>query len=156
MHRIWSKLTGLGWKWRLLLLALVVVIGVVVVAPGAYYLLRARNAPDYGDMLPKATMTYQVSYDSGDGLVNESTYTLKVVETDVAIGSDAGFYTVTEMDPLPERKVNAISRRFHESHPGSRRDMAEPARPPYPPSGGNAGQLANSQLSDYGEDVFGL
>ncbi len=101
-------MTGLGWKWRLLLLALVVVIGVVVVAPSVYYLLRARDAPDYGDILPKATMTYQVSYDSGDGLVNESTYTLKVTETDVAIGSDTGYYTVTEMDPLPERKVNAI------------------------------------------------
>ena len=108
MHKIWSRLTGLGWKWRLLLLALVVVIGVVVVAPSVYYLSRARDAPDYSEILPKATMTYLVSYDSGDGLVNESTYTLKVAEIDVAIGSDACFYTVTEMDPLPERKVNAI------------------------------------------------
>jgi hypothetical protein len=53
-------------------------------------------------------MTYLVTYDSGEGLVNESTFTLKVAETDVVIDSYSCFYTVTEMDPLPERKANAI------------------------------------------------
>ena len=108
MRRIWSRLRRIGWKWRLLLLVVVIVICVAVVAPSVYYLLRARDVPDYSEILPKATMTYLVSYDSGEGLVNESTYTLKVAEIDVAIGSDTCFYTVTVMDPLPERKVNAI------------------------------------------------
>jgi hypothetical protein len=53
-------------------------------------------------------MTYLVTYDSGEGLVNESMFTLKVAETDVVIDSYSCFYTVTEMDPLPERKANAI------------------------------------------------
>jgi len=89
------------------MLVVVIAICVAVIAPSVYYLLRARDVPDYSEILPKATITYLVSYDSGDGVVNESTFTLKVAETDVAIGSDTCFYIVTVMDPLPERKVNA-------------------------------------------------
>ncbi|UCC60268.1 MAG: hypothetical protein JSV02_00125, partial [Dehalococcoidia bacterium] len=107
MRRIWSWLKRLGWKWKVLLLVVFIVILVVVLTPSIYYLLRAWDAPDYSDILAKATMTYLVTYDSGDGVVNESTYTLKVAETDLAIGSDTSFFTVTEMNPLPERKVHA-------------------------------------------------
>jgi len=91
----------------LILVVVIVIIGVVV-TPSVYYLLRGRNPPDYGDILAKATMTYLVSYDSGEGVVNESTFTLKVAETDVLIDSEPCFYTVTEIDPYPKRKVHAI------------------------------------------------
>jgi hypothetical protein len=76
--------------------------------PSAYYLSRARDVPDYSDLLPEATMTYLVSYDSGDGLVNESVFTLKVAESGLAEDSVTTYRTVTEYDPLPKRKVNAI------------------------------------------------
>jgi hypothetical protein len=53
-------------------------------------------------------MTYLVSYDSGDGVVNNSKYTLKVIETGVQKDSQTCFHVVTMYDPYPERKVNAI------------------------------------------------
>ncbi len=108
MRRIWSRLRRLGWKWKVLILVVVIVILVVVLTPSVYYLLRGRNPPDYSDILAKATITYLVSYDSDEGIVNESTFTLKVAETDVAIGNATCFYTVTVMDPYPVRKVHAI------------------------------------------------
>ncbi|KPL14840.1 MAG: hypothetical protein AMJ93_17195, partial [Anaerolineae bacterium SM23_84] len=65
-----------------------------------------RNPPDYSKILAKASITYLVSYDSGDGdVVGNSTFTLKVAETDVLVGNDTCFYTVTVMDPYPVRKV---------------------------------------------------
>ena len=109
MRRIWSWLRGLGWKWRVLILIVVIVLIVVVVAVSVYCPNYWRNPPDYSKILAKANMTYLVSYDSGDGdVVNESTFTLKVAETDVLVGNDTCFYTVTVMDPYPVRKVHAI------------------------------------------------
>lgn len=107
MRRIWSWLRRLNWKWKALLLVIFIVILVVVLTPSIYYLLRSRSAPDYSEIIPQATMTYLVTYDSGDDVVNESTYTVMVAETDVVIDSETCLYTVTEMDPLPERKVHA-------------------------------------------------
>ncbi len=108
MRRIWSRLRRLGWKWRVLLLVVVIVIAVVVLTPSIYYLLRARDVPDYSDIQAKETLSYQVSYDNGDGLVTESRFTLMVAEVDVPVGLDTCYYTVTVMKPLPQRKVNAI------------------------------------------------
>jgi hypothetical protein len=90
------------------MLIVVIVIVVLVLVPSVYYLLRGRAPPDYSEILGMANMTYVVSYDSGEGIVNESTFTLKVADTDVDIGNDTCFYTVTVMDPYPVRKVHAI------------------------------------------------
>ena len=114
MRRIWSWLRRLSWKWRVLLLAVVIVILVPGIILGSCYLSRMRAPPDYSDILGMANMTYVVSYDSGDGDVEEErTWTLKVAETDVLIGNDTCFRTVTVMrltktDPLPVRKAHAI------------------------------------------------
>ena len=107
MRRIWSRLTELSWKWRLLFLILMIILIVVVVVPAVTYLLRARDVPDYSEIAPQATMTYLVSYDSGDGLVNDSEWTLMVAETDVTKGSESCIHMVTVIDPYPKRKVNA-------------------------------------------------
>jgi hypothetical protein len=53
-------------------------------------------------------MAYLVSYDSGDGVVNSSKFTLKVIEARVQKDSETCFHVVTAYDPYPERKVNAI------------------------------------------------
>jgi hypothetical protein len=52
-------------------------------------------------------MTYLVSYDSGDGLVNESEWTLTVAETDIVKGSEHCIHAVTMIEPYPERKFKA-------------------------------------------------
>lgn len=108
MRSVWSRLAGLSWKWRLLLLLLMIILIVVVLVPAVTYLLRARDVPDYSEIVPQATMTYLVSYDSGDGLVNDSEWTLIVAETGVTKGSEFCIHIVTVIDPYPERKVNAI------------------------------------------------
>lgn len=85
-----------------------IVLIVVVIVPAVMYLLRARDVPDYSEIVPLATMTYLVNYDSGDGLVNDSEWTLIVAETDVTKGSESCIHIVIVIDPYPERKVNAI------------------------------------------------
>jgi hypothetical protein len=52
--------------------------------------------------------TYLVGYDSGDGVVNSSVFTVKVIETGVLKDSQTTFHAVTVYDPYPKRKVNAI------------------------------------------------
>ena len=108
MNKIWTRLKKIGWKWRILFIVSVVVVAVVVLTPTIYYLLRDREPPDYSDIVSNATMTYHVTYDSGDGMVNECTFVVKVVDTHEDIDSHSVIYTVTEMDPLPKRSVNAI------------------------------------------------
>lgn len=106
MRSVWSRLAGLSWKLRLLLV-LVIVFVVVVLVPAVTYVLRARDVPDYSEIVPQATMTYLVSYDSGDGLVNESEWTLTVADTNVVKGSNHCIHAVTVIEPYPERKANA-------------------------------------------------
>lgn len=107
MRRMWYKLAKLSWKWRLLLALLIIVFIVVVVVPAVTYLSRARDVPTYSEVVPQATMTYLVIYDSGDGLVNESEWTLTVAETNVVKGSQPCIHAVTVIEPYPERKFNA-------------------------------------------------
>ena len=107
MSRIWSRLKRPGWKWHIFLIVIVFVVAGVALPPSIYYLLRDRELPDYGNIVPEATMIYHVTYDSGEGTINESTFTLKVVDTNIEVNSIPCFYTVTEMDPHPVRKVNA-------------------------------------------------
>ena len=108
MNKIRTILKKLGWKWRILFIVSIVIVAVIVLTPTIYYLLREREAPDYSDIVSNARMTYHVAYDSGDGMVNESTFVVKVVENHEDIDSHSVIYTVTEMDPLPKRSVNAI------------------------------------------------
>ena len=109
MSRIWSWFRRLGRKWKALIIVVVIVLIVVVVAVSVYCPNYWRNPPDYSKILAKASITYLVSYDSGDGdVAGNSTFTLKVAETDVLVGNDTCFYTVTVMDPYPVRKVHAI------------------------------------------------
>jgi len=108
LRHILSRLINLGLIWKLLLIVFAVFVIIIVVVPTAVYYLRDRDVPDYSDIQPKATMTFLVSYDSGEDLINESTYTLKVAETDVIKDGKTCFHTITVMDPYPKRKVNAI------------------------------------------------
>jgi hypothetical protein len=108
VKRIWSWIKKLSWKWKLIIILALIIFTIVVAVPAAIYYTRARDAPDYSEIQAKATLTYRVNYDSGEGLVNESEYVLKVAETDVIKDSYRCYHIVTVMDPLPERKVNAI------------------------------------------------
>ena len=105
---LWSRLKNLSWKWQLLLAFLIIAIVVAVIVPGAIYLSRNRDVPDYSEIQPRAEMSYLVSYDSGDGMTNESKFTLKVAEPNMLRGNETCSHTITVIDPYPKRKVNAI------------------------------------------------
>ena len=107
MRNVWFRLTRINWKWRFLAILILIAVIVVIVVPAATYLSRARDVPTYDDIEPQATMTYLVSYDSGDGLVNESLWTLTVADTNSIKGADYCIHAVTVIEPYPERKFNA-------------------------------------------------
>jgi hypothetical protein len=81
----------------------------VVVVPAVYYYFsRNRKPVDYSAALAQATAIYSVTYDSGDGLSNNSTFTRKVIETGVKEDSQICFHAVTVYDPYPSRRVSSI------------------------------------------------
>jgi len=108
MFRLISWLRRLGRKWQLLLIALLIIFIVAVVVPSVVYYSRARKPANYSATPAEATAMYLVSYDSGDGVIDSSNYTLKVIETGVQKYSETSFHVVTVYDPYPKRKVNAI------------------------------------------------
>ncbi|MFC1963287.1 hypothetical protein ACFLVL_01540 [Chloroflexota bacterium] len=108
MRRLASRLRRLGWKWRLAIAALMIVLIIVVVVPTVIYYSRDRDPFDYSDTPDIATTKYIVNYDSGDGVVNDSEYTLKVIEAGVEKGSETCFHTAIVFESYPDRKVNAI------------------------------------------------
>ena len=108
MFRVLSWLRKLSWRWRLLLIALVVILIVTTVVPSAIYLSRGRKPPNYKTTPSEVTATYVVGYDSGDGVVNSSMFTLKIIATGLQKDSVTSFHVVTVFDPYPKRKVNAI------------------------------------------------
>jgi hypothetical protein len=86
----------------------VVILIVIVIVPSAIYLSRDRNPPNYENTPSDVVATYAVGYDSGDGLINSGTFTLKIVGTEEEKDSVTCFHVVTVSDPSPKRKVNAI------------------------------------------------
>ncbi len=110
MSGILSRLRKLGWKKWLLIMApiVIIILVVVVVVPAVYYHSRDRKPVDYSETLAQATAVYSVTYDSGDGLTDNSTFTRKVIETGLRKGSHICFREVTEYDPYPRRKVSSI------------------------------------------------
>ena len=107
MRNVWFRLTRINWKWRFLLILIPIAVIVVVIVPAGTYISRVRDVPTYGDIVPQATMTYLVSYDSGDGLVNESEWILTVAETNMPKGTSHCIHAVTVIEPYPERKFHA-------------------------------------------------
>jgi hypothetical protein len=103
-------LRKLGWKkWLLIVASVVIIILVVVVAvPAIMYYSRNRHPVDYSGTLAQATAVYFVTYDSGDGLTDNSTFTRKVIETGVKEESQICFHEVTVYDPYPRRRVSSI------------------------------------------------
>jgi hypothetical protein len=63
--------------------------------------------PDYSEVSSQATMTYVVSYDSGDGVANDCEFMLKAELIDITESSERCLHTVAVIDPYPERKFNA-------------------------------------------------
>jgi hypothetical protein len=102
-------LRKLGWKkWLLVIPPIVVIIVLVVIVPASYYFSRNRKPTDYSGTLAQATVVYSVTYDSGDGLSNNSTFARKVIETGVKVDSQTCFHVVTVYDPYPSRRVSTI------------------------------------------------
>ena len=72
--------------------------------PASYYFSRNRKPTDYSGTLTQATVVHSVTYDSGDGLSNNSTFTRKVIETAVSNNQIAdlsplcGFTSLTWLD----------------------------------------------------------
>jgi hypothetical protein len=85
-----------------------ILVVVVVTVPTVYYHSRNREPVDYSGTLAEATATYSVSYDSGDGLSNSSTFTRKIIESGVGEDSQICFHVVTMYDPYPYRKVHSF------------------------------------------------
>lgn len=108
MRRIGSWLWRLNWKWKALLGVILIVILAVVLTPSIYYLLRGRSAPDYSELVGLATMTFLVTYESGEDVANEATYTVKVADIDVIKDGVPCLHTVADIEePLPVRKAHA-------------------------------------------------
>lgn len=107
MSRVVSWLKKLNWKWRVLVITSTTLAVIIVVVPTVIYFSRNRHPPNYDKSPAKVEAVYQVSYDSGDGVVNSSKHTLRVTETGVK-DSEISFHEVTLYDPYPKRKVNAI------------------------------------------------
>jgi hypothetical protein len=103
-------LRKLGWKKSLLIITPVVIIilVLVVVVPAAYYYSRNRKPVDYSETLAQATATYSVTYESGDGLSDNTTLTWKVIDNGLKEDSQICFYEVTVYDPYPYRRVNTL------------------------------------------------
>jgi flagellar basal body-associated protein FliL len=104
-------LRKLGWKkWLLITVPIVIIIILVVVVavPAIMYYSRNRHPVDYSETLAQATAVYSVTYDSGDGLTDNSTFTRKVIETGVKEESQICFHEVTVYDPYPRRRVSSI------------------------------------------------
>ena len=111
MSRALSWLRKLGWKkWLLITVPIVIIIILVVVVavPAIMYYSRNRHPVDYSETLAQATAVYSVTYDSGDGLTDNSTFTRKVIETGVKEESQICFHEVTVYDPYPRRRVSSI------------------------------------------------
>ncbi len=100
----------LGWKKSLLIIALIVIIilVLVVVVPAVCYYSRNRKPVDYSETLAQATATYSVTYQSGDGLTDDTTLTWKVIDNGLKEASQICFYEVTVYDPYPYRRVNTL------------------------------------------------
>ena len=105
-----SRLRKLGWKnWLLIVAPIVIIILVVaVVVPAVYYHSRNRKPVDYSETPAEATIVYSVTYESGDGLCDISTFTRKVIEEGVEEDSQICFHQVTMYDPYPYRRGNTI------------------------------------------------
>jgi hypothetical protein len=111
LSRTLSWLRKLGWKkWLLIMVPIVVIIIVVVVVavPAITYYSRNRHPVDYSETLAQAIAVYSVTYESGDGLSDNSTFTRKVIETGVKEDSQICFHEVTVYDPCPYRRVRSI------------------------------------------------
>ncbi len=108
MRAIFSWMRKLGWKWRILILAVLVVFIIAVVVPTVVYYSRDRKPANYSNITSLATASYMVGYDSGDGLMNTSLFTVKMIESDVTMDGVSTFHLVTLYDPFPKRKVHAI------------------------------------------------
>jgi hypothetical protein len=111
LSRALSWLRKLGWKkWLLITVPIVIIIILVVVVavPAIMYYSRNRHPVDYSETLAQATAVYSVTYDSGDGLTDNSTFTRKVIETGVKEESQICFHEVTVYDPYPRRRVSSI------------------------------------------------
>jgi len=110
LSRTLSRLRKLGRKkWLLIIAPIVTIILVlVVVVPAVYYYSRNRKPVDYSETLAEATAIYSVTYDSGDGLSDNSTFTRKVIETGVKEDSQICFHVTTVYDPYPRRRVSSI------------------------------------------------
>jgi hypothetical protein len=108
MRRIISWLRNLGWKWRILILAALVFIIIVVVVPTAVYYSRDRKPANYGKTQSAVNATYLVGYDNGDGFVNSSLFTVKIIEAGVLKDGETTFHVVTVYDPFPKRMVHVL------------------------------------------------
>jgi hypothetical protein len=111
LSRALPWLRKLGWKKWLLVtgcFVIIIILVLVVTVPMAIYYSRNRKPPDYSGTLAQATAVYSVTYDSGDGFTDNSTFTRKVLDTGVKEDSQICFRVVTEYDPYPYRKVKSI------------------------------------------------
>ena len=102
-----SWLGRLRWRWRFVILGVLIILVVVVAVPAFIYYSRDRHPHDYSEMPNLAALTYLVSYDNGDGVIEQSQHTLQTVESGVTQDSIPCFHVVTLYDPYPERKFNA-------------------------------------------------
>ena len=108
MRRIISWLRKLGWKWRILILAALVLFIIAVVVPAAVYYSRNHKPTNYSKTQSEVTATYLVGYDSGDGLINSSLFTVKIIKAGVLTDGETTFHVVTVYDPFPKRIVHAV------------------------------------------------
>lgn len=97
----------LGWKWWVVIAIITILLIVFVAAPLYIYYSRDRDPQTYTHLPPIAEMVYKVTYDSGDGPVDQTQLVLKVTETGVIKNSEICFHAVTVFDTHPKRKVNA-------------------------------------------------
>jgi len=108
MRRIISWLRKLGWKWRILIIAAVVVFIIAVVVPTVVYVSRDRKPANYRKTQSEVNAIYMVGYDSGDGFINSSLFTVKIIEAGVLKDAETTFHRVTVYDPYPKRMVHAV------------------------------------------------
>ncbi len=101
------RLKKLGWKWWTLITIVTLLLIVFVFAPAYVYLSRHRNPPNYSDIQSKGEMSFRVSYDNGNGVVDQSQRTLLVTQTNILKDSKMCYEIATIYSPYPKRKVNA-------------------------------------------------
>ncbi|MDD5095333.1 MAG: hypothetical protein PHV74_13295 [Dehalococcoidia bacterium] len=107
MKKVLPWMKQLGWKWWVLIATLMIFLIIFVATPAYVYYSRDRKPSSYSHLPALKEMPFLVTYDSGDGAIDQTERTLRLTETGVPKNSETCFHAVTLYNTFPKRNVSA-------------------------------------------------